>query len=690
MAGSADMTGDFRDESAAQGGPAEAAAGRARILVVDDDQRNLFAIESVLEDLGDVVTATSGDEALKHMLRDDFAVVLLDVFMPGLSGYDTAALIRGRERSRHTPIIFLTAISRDPGDISRGYAMGAVDYVLKPADPLILKSKVAVFAELFAKTQEVRRKAEYERRLLEENLRVRTEKLHAEEALRRAEEQQALIVKSLPLVLYAGPVGGLRGAPLFVSGNVKAICGYEPEEFLSTPDLWASHIHPDDRERALAEFEQLTGTGALAIEYRWRGADGQYRFFLDQAVLVRGEDGVPKEIFGTFLDVTERKRLEQQLVQAQKMEALGRMTGGVAHDFNNMLTIVLGNLDRLRRMVDPGDKAAKRVDMALYGAQRCAELTKQMLAFARQQLLRPAPVNVGDLIVKTGSMLRRVAGESIEIEIAMAPGLWTALADPAQIDAALVNLVMNARDAMPKGGRLTIRSGNAEIAPGDPIAETGLAPGPYVWIAVGDTGVGIASENLDRVFEPFFTTKEAGQGTGLGLSIIYGFVKQSGGHIEVESELGRGSTFRLYLPRASVAAPPAAERPAAAGRLPRGRAGETVLVVEDNEQVRRFATTTLNELGYTVLQANDAREALDLVGDSRRIDLLFSDVVLGRGMNGFELAAAARAQAPGLPVLFTSAYHQSPAHESGSANLLQKPYLEHELATAVRSAIGGA
>jgi len=248
-------------------------------------------------------------------------------------------------------------------------------------------------------------------------------------------------------------------------------------------------------------------------------------------------------------------------------------------------------------------------------------------------------------------MLRRVAGEAIEFEIAAAPELWPALADPAQIEAALVNLIMNARDAMPRGGRLGIRTGNAEVAPGDALAEASLAPGSYVWVSVADTGNGIPPENRDRVFEPFFTTKGSGQGTGLGLSIIYGFAKQSGGHIEVESEPGKGSNFRIYLSRAAAAVAPMAERTDGAGQLPRGRASETILVVEDNEQVRSFAATTLNELGYTVLQANDARQAL--VGRNGRIDLLFSDVVLGNGMNGFELAAAARAQAPNLPVLFT-------------------------------------
>ena len=663
-------------------------AERARILVVDDDARNLFAIEKVLEDLGDIVVASSGEEALRFMLRDDYAVVLLDVFMPGLSGYDTAALIRGRERSRHTPIIFLTAVNRDAGDISRGYAMGAVDYVLKPVDPLTLKSKVAVFAELFAKTQEIRRKAEHERRLLEENLRVRTEKLHAEEALRRAQEQQAVIVNSLPLVLYAGEVAGMRGAPLFISGSAKAICGFSPEQFRASPDLWSSRIHPDDRDRVLDEFATLPEIGALAIEYRWRCADDQYRFFLDQAVLMCDEKGSPKEIFGTFLDVTERKRLEQQLLQSHKMEALGRMTGGVAHDFNNMLTLVLGNLDRLRRVVDPDGKEAKRVEMALHGAQRCAELTRQMLAFARRQLLRPAAVNVNELVAKTGRMARRVAGGAVEMSVAMAPELWPALADPAQIEAALVNLIINARDAMPNGGRLAIGTANVRVRPGDRLFEAGLRAGEYISISVSDTGVGIAPEHLDRVFEPFFTTKGSGQGTGLGLSIIYGFVKQSGGHIEVESERGKGSTFRLVLPRAQGAAIEQASPAAGPGQPPRGREGETILLVEDNEQVRHFAASTLNELGYTVLQAGSGDQALALMQEKRRIDLLFSDVVLGKGMSGFELAAAANSRFPGLPVLFTSAYHDLAVAQNGSASLLQKPYWEHELAAAVRGAIG--
>ena len=388
--------------------------------------------------------------------------------------------------------------------------------------------------------------------------------------------------------------------------------------------------------------------------------------------------------------MTDRRRLEQQLLQAQKLEALGRMTGGVAHDFNNMLTLVLGNLDRLRRMVDPASKEAKRVEMALHGAQRCAELTKQMLAFARRQLLRPAAVNVNEVVSKTSRMVRRIAGEAIEMNVAVAPELWPALADPAQIEAALVNLILNARDAMPNGGRLTIRTGNVEVQPAGPLADAGLAAGEYVSISVSDTGIGIPPGNLDRVFEPFFTTKEMGKGTGLGLSIIYGFVKQSGGHIEVESELGKGSTFRILVPRAQGVAVPQVDPTVGNGELPRGREGETVLLVEDNEQVRHFAAATLNDLGYIVLQADCGHKALALMGEKQRIDLLFSDVVLGGGMSGFDLAAAANTHKPGLRVLFTSAYHDLPVAQNGGANLLQKPYWEHELAAAIRGAIDPA
>jgi signal transduction histidine kinase len=663
---------------------------RAPILIVDDDSRNLFAIENVLEDLGELVSVRSGEEALKQMLRHDFAVVLLDVFMPGLTGYETAEMIRRRERSRHTPIIFLTAVNRDAGDISRGYAMGAVDYVLKPVDPLILKSKVAVFVDLFNKTQEIRRKAEHEQRLLEENLRVRIEKLVTEEALRRVEERQAQVIRSLPIALYSHPLDASARGPQFISPTISALCGYSIDAFAREPDLWRQRIHPDDRDTVIRAHSNLAQEGHLAIEYRWRCADGEYRSFFDQATLLRDDDSLPREVVGSWLDVTERRRLEAQLVRAQKMDALGRMTGGIAHDFNNMLTVIIGSLEWMRRKGDASDGMRKRIDMALEGAHRCAEMTQRLLAFARRQPLRPEPLDFNLVVGKSLSMLKRIAGETTEVEIDAAADLWLALADPAQLESALVNLAVNARDAMPEGGRLTVRTHNARLGPGHPVVEAGLPPGDYVCLAVSDTGTGIPVESIERVFEPFFTTKDVGHGTGLGLSITYGFVRQSGGHIEVESELDQGTTFRIYLPRTAETGAAKADQAAPAGELPRARSGEVVLVVEDDFQVRQLAVTMLGDLGYAVLEAENAGAALALLGTNPRIDLLFSDIVM-RGQNGIELAVEAKRQRPQLKVLLTSAYYAASSNGSAAdtehGRILPKPYRERELASAIRSAL---
>jgi PAS domain S-box-containing protein len=670
--------------------PDPALEERARILIVDDDDHNLYAMERVLEDIGTVVTARSGQDALKQLLQHDFAVILLDVLMPGMDGYETAGLIRARERSRYVPIIFLTAVNKDDAHMLRGYSMGAVDYVFKPVEPQILKSKVSVFVDLFLKTNEVRRKAEQQQRLLQENFRVRTEKILAEQALRRSEERQAVIIRSLPIALYAGEPGRELGAPQFISDNIHALCGFTAQQFHDSRDLWSSHIHPEDRDRVLRGFASLRDTGALATEYRWRCADGEYRFFLDQAVLVRDEQGAPKEIFGTLLDVTERRRLEQQLIQAQKMDAIGKLTGGIAHDFNNMLTVVIGSLDRLRRMPTNDAAAQRRIEMALEGATRCSDLTRQLLAFARRQPLQPQAVDLNSLVAGLADMVRRVLGESIEFSIDSGSGLWMAHTDPTQIESALLNLVVNARDAMPDGGRMSVTTRNATVGPREAAASDGLTPGDYVMLTVADTGVGIAPEFRDRVFEPFFTTKPAGHGTGLGLSIIYGFVKQSGGHIRLDSEIGHGTRFSIYLPRAEGAAAEARNRTGEQGGVPRARAGEIVLAVEDDDAVRQIAVDALKELGYSVLEAANGPAALELLARSSRVDLLFTDFAMPGGLNGRDLAIEAQSRRPEIKVLLTSAYTDRLFADSAAQRpmpFITKPYREGDLAQAVRGVL---
>src|SRR6476660_8068171 len=329
---------------------------RARVLLVDDDERNLLAVATVLEDLGEVVLARSGEEALRHLLKGEFAVILLDVYMPQMDGYETAQIIRQREQTKGIPIVFLSAVNKEAEHLLRGYAMGAVDYVFKPVDPVVLRSKVAVFVDLFAKSKEVERKARKEQALLDANLRANAERLRAEQELRRAEQRQAAIIQSLPMVLYLDPYGATQRRPTYVSGDFEAITGFKLDEIADDSTLWRDRLHPEDRERVLAAMADRRKTGRSAIEYRWMCADGKYKHFLDQAVLLKDADGQPVEFAGTLTDITEQRSLESQLIQAQKMDAIGKLTGGIAHGFNNLLAAVIGGLSLLERRAPLADE----------------------------------------------------------------------------------------------------------------------------------------------------------------------------------------------------------------------------------------------------------------------------------------------------------------------------------------------
>jgi len=376
--------------------------------------------------------------------------------------------------------------------------------------------------------------------------------------------------------------------------------------------------------------------------------------------------------------------MEQDLRQAQKMEAVGQLTGGVAHDFNNLLTVISGNLEMLDGRLDDVEQR-DILKEAQEAAQLGAELAKRLLAFGRRQPLRPLPTDLNILVGGMTDLLRRSLGETIAIETRLAPGLPMIMVDPGQVENALLNLAVNARDAMPKGGRLYIDTGRAELdlesVAGDPDA----VPGNYVMLAVTDTGTGMTAEVQRRAFEPFYTTKGPGAGSGLGLSMVYGFVKQSGGHVRLYSELGHGTTVRLYLPPREEAA---AGEVAAAAQGRRARSGETVLVVEDDPRVRRVSVRRLKELGYLVLEAESGPEALQVIAAGKPIDLLFTDIVMSGGMSGVELAKEVRRQHPDMKILFTSGYAEPAVVEGGvvttSAGWLGKPYTIGELDAKLR------
>ncbi|MGQ9369198.1 response regulator [Azospirillum sp. ST 5-10] len=666
---------------------------RASVLVVDDDQHTLFALEQTLTALDvEVIRAATGEEALRHILRREFALILLDVRLPDMDGYDVAALVRQRERNRNVPIIFLSGVNQDDIHLFRGYSAGAVDYILKPVDPVILRSKVAVFVELFNKNQELRRQVVLKQRLLDENIRINAERLMAEQALLRSEQRHSAIVRSLPIAIYSIDLSTGLAGPQFLGDMIERISGFPPERFAEDPGFWAERIHPDDRERAVAEKAAALARDVFSIEYRWACADECHRVILDQGAVLRSAGGGVQEMVGTWLDITERRHAEQQLAQVQKIDALGQLTGGIAHDFNNMLMVIINNLERVYQSVREDESLAQRIDFALQAATRCSDLTRQLLAFARRQSLRATPLDLNAVIADMLEMLRRTLEDEIEIVVEATGDLGTVVADRAQVESALLNLVVNARDAMPHGGRVVITTANLTIGGDgdDPDSFPEASPGDYVSFSVVDSGEGMPPDVRERAFEPFFTTKPLGRGTGLGLSIIYGFVKQSGGAIRIDSQEGRGTTVRVALPRAAadLGEPPV---PATGERCPPARPGETVLLVEDDPGVRRVAVEQIGELGYRVIEAAGGAAALELLASGAAPDVLFTDIAMPGGMNGYDLAAAARARHPRLRVLYTSAYPEFALARNETARVaapvLQKPYTRHELACALRAVL---
>jgi signal transduction histidine kinase/CheY-like chemotaxis protein len=407
-------------------------------------------------------------------------------------------------------------------------------------------------------------------------------------------------------------------------------------------------------------------------------------------VPVHGEDGRIERIVGSGRDVTERDQAEDQLRRAQRMEAIGHLTGGVAHDFNNLLQVIRGNLEMIAPDLAGNDVAGQRLRNALHGADRAAQLTRQLLAFARRQPLEPKVVNLGRMVGEMGDMLHRMLGESIVVEAIVAKDLWNTLADPAQVESALLNLSINARDAMPAGGRLTIEVSNATLDEAYVRQNTDVEAGEYVLLAVSDSGHGMNAETAARVFEPFFTTKGEEKGTGLGLSMVYGFVKQSSGHVQIYSEVDQGTTVKIFLPRSQQ--DESAAEPVVVGSLD-GRS-EVILVVEDDDLVRASSVGMLRDLGYTCLHASDGAAALEILRGGTKVDLLFTDVVMPGPVRAQDLAREAQALKPGLPVLFTSGYTEDAITHGGrldpGVQLLSKPYSRDDLARRVRGLLARA
>ncbi len=488
------------------------------------------------------------------------------------------------------------------------------------------------------------------------------------------------------MITEAEPIDAPGPRIVFVNDAFERRTGYSRSEVIgkSPRILQGPATQRDELDRICAALRRWQPVRAELINYTKAGDP----FWLELDIVpVADENGWYTHWVSVERDITERKLIEGRLGQHQRLESLGQLTGGVAHDFNNLLTVILGNAELLAEDL-PAGRWRQMAEFISTAAQRGADLTGRLLAFSRRQPLAPKVVRVDELTVAMSGLLSRTLGEHIEIHLTGEDGLAATLIDPAQLENALLNLALNARDAMPDGGRLAIDTRNVQLSRGEGVD---LEPGAYVAISVTDTGTGIRPEHLDRVFEPFFTTKERGGGTGLGLAMVYGFVKQSNGHVTIRSEIGRGTTVRLLLPRVdhqeAAAESVTAVAPAIGGR-------ELVLVVEDEPLVREFVVSQFVSLGYRVLEAANGAAALALLRDRPDIDLLFTDIVMPGEMNGGDLARSARDIHPGLPVLFTSGYTEdvlgTERRLPADAQLLSKPYRRRELAGRIRAALSSS
>jgi PAS domain S-box-containing protein len=509
-----------------------------------------------------------------------------------------------------------------------------------------------------------------------------TENKQTQKALtQEMEERRRIFDTSNDLILVTDTSGNF----IQVSPSVTAILGYQPSDMIGHSAV--EFIHPDDLENTRSEMRAARrGQNKRNFETRYIDKEGK-------AVALNWTGTWSEPVRRHFFigrDLTEKQAAEAQLRHVQKMDAIGQLTGGVAHDFNNILTVITGTIGILEDAVAGEPQLAAIARLIDEAAERGANLTKHLLAFARKQPLQPLEVDVNSLVLEAAKLLQPTLGEHIEITPLLAEDAWTALADPSQLTTAVLNLALNARDAMPNGGKLALETSNVYLDENYASMQDEVAAGNYVMIAVSDTGSGIPAALLERVFDPFFTTKEVGKGTGLGLSMVFGFVKQSGGHIKLYSEEGHGTSVKIYLPRATGLNQTAAE---ALVSVDIEGGSEAVLVVEDDPLVRRYVMTQIESLGYTTLEAANATDALHVIDNGADIDLLFTDVIMPGHMNGRQLVDEALKRRPGLKTLYTSGYTENAIVHHGRLDsgvlLLAKPYRKSELARMIRLALGG-
>ena len=629
------------------------------VLVINDNSDQLELMDLVLRKSGyRVLTTTDGAEGFNTARREHPDLIVSDVSMPRMSGIELCRLVRSDPVLQTTPLLLVSAIRKDSDSVVEGLKAGADDYLEAPYDPMKLVTKVAQLIERKQAEEEIREGEELFRRA-------------AEMELRRSEERYRDLVENARDVIYTHDLAGNYTS---INKVAEHLIGYTREEILKMNlfEIVAPEYH--EKARQLIDTT-LAGDGETTHDLEILSKGGSRVAFEVSARLIY-QNGVRIGVQGIARDVTERKHLEAQLQQSQKLEAVGQLAGGVAHDFNNLLTVILGYSEMLLRRPNIDDPVYRSLEEIKKAGERASSLTRQLLAFSRKQVLQPKVIDLNSVVAEMLKLLLRLIGEDLELVTDLKPSPARIKADPGQIGQVLVNLAVNARDAMPRGGKLIIKTENVDVD-----------GQPHLMLTVSDTGHGMDAETQAHVFEPFFTTKPAGEGSGLGLATVYGIVKQSGGNIWLNSEPGKGTTFRIYLPRVDDVA----VEPENAGKQPIPKGTETLLLVEDEEQVRRIITEVLERQGYNVLAAINGEEALKIAQDQEiEIHLLLTDVVMPH-MGGRELAEALSKSRPQLKVLYMSGYTDDAIVRHGlmeeTLNFLQKPFDSVMVARKVREVL---
>jgi PAS domain S-box-containing protein len=695
------------------------AAEGHRVLIVAPYGRDADSVASVLTADGYHAAAYLDLATVAEAIGDDTGAVLLT--QEALREDLTPLRLTLERQPAWSDIPFILLAAAHPG---RGPSIDAIRRTLFEiaTNAIVLERPLGSFSLISAVAAAMRsRQKQFEMRdrLAElsagaQELSQRHKQLaQSQIALKESESRFKAITDSIDQMVWSAQPDGAHD---YHNQRWYDFTGAEPGS--TDGEAWARLVHPDDRERALEKWRQSLATGEpYHVEYRLRGRNGLYRWVLVRAQpMYDDDDDAITRWFGTSTDIQEivearevinwsREELEKMVRertaeleraheivrQSQKMEAVGKLTGGIAHDFNNMLTGILGALEIVRRRIASQryDDLTRFMDAAVASAQRAAALTQRLLAFSRRQSLDAKPINVNALIGTVQVLLARSLGERISLRIRLSEHDPIGVTDANQLETAIINLAINARDAMPAGGALTIVTGQADLTDAKAAKAVGVAPGRYIIVEIADTGVGMAPEVLEKAFEPFFTTKPIGQGTGLGLSMVYGFVRQSNGHVQINSRPGQGTSVKLYLPAAGdgvkVAAEDGVQVAEALGH------GETILVVEDDQSVRLLVREVLEELGYAAIEAAEAEAAIPILSSRRPIDLMISDVGLP-DMNGRQLAEIARAHRPRLPILFVTGYAENAAIRAGflgtNMSMITKPFAFGGLAAKVGEMLG--